>query len=84
MDILAEDLSVGFLLEGRYVGAPEDADEAAVFLPDGNHIATLEPAPTTSGWTPTEIPGNPDHPDMRDGGIVLDTEDDIRKWAAQL
>jgi len=77
--ITPSDLSVGFTIEGRYVGWNPDAD-AVVFTPDGNHIATLQPA-TGGGWTPTEIPGFPDHPDM---GRTLDTESDIREWAAKL
>lgn len=80
-NIPAEDLHVDFTIKGRHVGWDPDAD-VVVFTPDGNHIAILEPAPTSSGWTPTEIPGNTDHPDMN--SLTLDTEDEIRRWAAQL
>jgi len=82
MNIPAEDLSIGCVLDGQYIGWIGDAEEVTVFTPDGNHIATLEKAPTSSSWTPTEIPGHPEHSDLNQ--ILLDDEDDIRQWAADL
>ena len=82
MDIPAEDLSIGYVLDGRHIGWMEDAEEVTVFTPDGNHIASLEKAPDSSSWTPTEIPGSPEHPDLNQ--LLLDDEDDILQWAAGL
>lgn len=82
MDIPAEDLSIGYVLDGHYIGWIGEAEEVTVFTPDGNHIASLEKAPDSSSWTPTEIPGFPEHSDLNQ--LLLGDEDDIRQWAAGL
>lgn len=71
------DLSINFVKDGSHIGYPSDADYAAVFTPDGSHIATFEQ--TASGYARlTEAPGSP----KGFGDVTLDfTEVAIAEWA---
>lgn len=67
--------------DGYHTGWVGDADEVAVFLESGDHIATLVPASNTQGWVFSETPGFA--PGVLDTDVVLSDEDAIRDHLAK-